>query len=302
MSYFRLWQGVYLGSLVLLLWACGSTQDPAASALPPRSAKAMDNGLKYSFFGQSGQGRKAQEGEFITYHLVIENEGRRLRSTYEELSGPIQQKRLQTPKIKGTYDEILLLLSEGDSVAVWIPADSLARRTNTKLPQHIPSGTTLKYIIKVLKIESAADIKASNEQNMRAQRDEDLERIQQYIAQDSVLQQAEVKKTDSGLHYALTQIGGGKKPKTGDTVSIHYVGRLLTGKVFDSSYEGSPLEFPVGVGMVIKGWDEGIMLLQEGDKARMLIPSTLAYGIQGDGLSIPPMAVLLYDVEVVKVK
>ncbi|NNC45895.1 MAG: peptidylprolyl isomerase [Winogradskyella sp.] len=112
------------------------------------------------------------------------------------------------------------------------------------------------------------------------------------------------EETKSGLRYKIIQKGDGKKPKSGDTVSVHYKGQLADGTVFDSSYKrNQPLDFSVGVGQVISGWDEGISLLQVGDKARLVIPSDLGYGARGAGGGvIPPDATLVFDVELMEVK
>ena len=111
------------------------------------------------------------------------------------------------------------------------------------------------------------------------------------------------KSTESGLRYQIIQKGDGVQAEKGKNVSVHYKGQLADGTVFDSSYKrNQPLEFPVGVGHVIPGWDEGIQLLQVGDKARMVIPSDLAYGERGAGGVIPPNAVLIFDVELMDVK
>ena len=110
-------------------------------------------------------------------------------------------------------------------------------------------------------------------------------------------------ETPSGLRYKILQEGNGKKAEKGNMVSVHYKGQLLDGQVFDSSYERKqPIDFTIGVGQVIPGWDEGIQLLKVGDKARMVIPSNLAYGSQGAGGVIPPDATLIFDVELVAVK
>lgn len=110
------------------------------------------------------------------------------------------------------------------------------------------------------------------------------------------------QKTDSGLRYQIIQQGNGQKPKKGDRVSVHYKGTLADGTLFDSSYKrGKPIDFSAGIGQVIKGWDEALLLLNEGDKARLVIPSDLAYGSQGAGGVIPPDATLIFDVELVKV-
>ncbi|MGF1554778.1 peptidylprolyl isomerase [Paucihalobacter sp.] len=110
------------------------------------------------------------------------------------------------------------------------------------------------------------------------------------------------KSTESGLRYQIIQKGSGKMASKGQKVSVHYKGQLADGTVFDSSYKrNEPLQFQVGVGQVIAGWDEGILLLNEGDKARLVIPSDLGYGSRGAGGVIPPDAVLVFDVELVKV-
>ncbi len=110
-------------------------------------------------------------------------------------------------------------------------------------------------------------------------------------------------KTDSGLRYQILQEGSGLKAEKGKTVSVHYKGQLSDGTVFDSSYKrNEPIDFPLGVGQVIKGWDEGIQLLKVGDKARLVIPSDLGYGAQGAGGVIPPNATLIFDVELMDIK
>lgn len=110
-----------------------------------------------------------------------------------------------------------------------------------------------------------------------------------------------MQQTPSGLFYNITQEGAGKKATKGQNVSVHYTGMLLDGTVFDSSYQrNEPISFPVGIGQVIAGWDEGILLLNEGAKARFVIPSELAYGSRGAGGVIPPNATLVFDVELVK--
>ncbi|UZO80450.1 peptidylprolyl isomerase [Aquimarina sp. ERC-38] len=110
-------------------------------------------------------------------------------------------------------------------------------------------------------------------------------------------------KTDSGLRYQIIQKGSGDKAEKGKVVSVHYKGSLPDGTVFDSSYKrNQPIDFPLGQGQVIAGWDEGISLLNVGDKARFIIPSHLGYGSQGAGGVIPPNAILIFDVELMAVK
>lgn len=110
-----------------------------------------------------------------------------------------------------------------------------------------------------------------------------------------------VKTLPSGLQYEVLREGNGRKPSATDEVECHYEGTLINGQVFDSSYRrGETATF--GLNQVIKGWTEGLQLMQEGAKYRFFIPYNLAYGEQGAGQAIPPYAALIFDVELIKVK
>ena len=109
--------------------------------------------------------------------------------------------------------------------------------------------------------------------------------------------------TPSGLTYVVTTRGTGRKPKTGETVVVHYTGTLSDGTKFDSSHDrNDPIAFPIGTGSVIKGWDEGIAKLGIGDRAVLVIPPALGYGARGAGGVIPPNATLVFVVELVDIK
>jgi len=111
-------------------------------------------------------------------------------------------------------------------------------------------------------------------------------------------------KTESGLVYLITKLGTGVQAKAGDTVSVHYTGTLTDGTKFDSSRDrGEPIEFPLGAGRVIKGWDEGIAKMKVGDQAILVIPPTIGYGARGAGNGlIPADATLIFIVELVGIK
>jgi len=136
-------------------------------------------------------------------------------------------------------------------------------------------------------------------ENARAKREEEAKKAAQE-ALDKLA--AGFDQTDSGLRYKIIQKGSGAQAEKGKSVSVHYEGSLDNGQVFDSSYRRKdPITFTLGIGQVIQGWDEGISLLKEGDKARFVIPSYLGYGERGAGGVIPPNATLVFDVELVKV-
>jgi peptidylprolyl isomerase len=116
-----------------------------------------------------------------------------------------------------------------------------------------------------------------------------------------------VVTTASGLKYVDHQVGNGASPKKGDIVVVHYTGTLENGTKFDSSVDrGKPFEFPIGIGRVIKGWDEGVMTMKPGGKRKLMIPGNLAYGPEGVSHGgkqvIPPNATLIFEVELLEIK
>jgi peptidylprolyl isomerase len=121
-------------------------------------------------------------------------------------------------------------------------------------------------------------------------------------AVESNASEGEVMKTDSGLQYIILEEGSGKAAQAGNIVRVHYTGTLEDGTVFDSSVGRDPIEFQLGTGQVIKGWDEGIALLKEGSKARLIIPPDLAYGDRAVGGVIPANSTLIFEVELVEVR
>ena len=140
--------------------------------------------------------------------------------------------------------------------------------------------------------------------------DKELEKLEKQAAEKAKKAKEAVdalkkgaKVTSSGLAYKIIKKGTGAKAEAGKTVSVHYTGKLSNGTKFDSSYDrNQPIEFELGRGRVIKGWDEGISLLNVGSKATFIIPPDLAYGTRGAGGVIPPNATLIFEVELVDIK
>lgn len=109
--------------------------------------------------------------------------------------------------------------------------------------------------------------------------------------------------TESGLQYIDDAVGEGDFPMEGEMVTVHYTGKLTNGKVFDSSVKrNDPFSFVIGVGQVIKGWDEGVITMKPGGKRTLVIPPELGYGARGAGGVIPPNATLIFDVELISIR
>src|SRR6218665_1798608 len=154
--------------------------------------------------------------------------------------------------------------------------------------------------------EGKAKIEANNKAYLEKAEAEKAKKLAEFAANQEKLvneMKAGMQATESGLYYKITKTTTGATPTPGQTVAVHYAGKLIDGEEFDNSFKrGQPIDIPIGVGQVIKGWDEGILLLKEGEVATLLIPPALGYGERGAGGVIPPNSWLVFDVELVKIE
>ncbi|MBD2716018.1 FKBP-type peptidyl-prolyl cis-trans isomerase [Hymenobacter sp. BT646] len=220
---------------------------------------------------------------------------------------------LQELKVKGGLEEALSLLQPGDSGVFRFNVDTIfAKSFKQPVPPFMKkAGNTMTMFVKAQKLQTRDEAMADQQKMMMEQQQKMAAHAEDQLKKDDVILQEYVKKNNltmqkdaSGVYYMVTKPGTGPKPKAGQTVSVLYKGSLLDGKVFDSSEKmgNKPIDFPIGVGQVIPGWDKAIPLLAKGSKATLLIPSSLAYGQRGAGADIPADAPLRFDVELVDVK
>jgi FKBP-type peptidyl-prolyl cis-trans isomerase len=199
--------------------------------------------------------------------------------------------------------EGLLKLHVGDSAVFFVPSDSIFKNESQR-PPFIKKGSMVKTFVSVKNIESKEKAQQRQADEAKAQISKDDALIQSYIAAKGI---KDVQKTMSGLYYVITKAGTGANVENGKTAVMNYTGRTLDGKMFDSNTEKEfnheqPFKFKLGQGMVIRGWDEGVALLNKGAKATFIVPSTLGYGAQAIGDKIPANSVLTFDVELIGVE
>lgn len=194
-----------------------------------------------------------------------------------------------------------------------ISADDPVQRDSAKVKvvevKKIEGDTLEKKTVEVKKIEADSLEKIIETKRIKADSLEtEAVKVEKPVIKEkstAVKEKVEAKEitTESGLKYIDLKAGTGKSPQKGDVVVVHYTGTLTNGKKFDSSVDrGKPYEFKIGVGQVIKGWDEGVMSMKVGGKRKLIIPPELGYGARGAGGIIPPNATLIFDVELLDIK
>lgn len=185
------------------------------------------------------------------------------------------------------------MLGQGDSAVF---TGTVGQIFKTGVPPEIPQEATVYCEVRVVEVfKDAKAYRLVQEAKMEERNDEEDRIIAKYVEDNNL----DAKFTDSGMGYVITEEGTGEQPSMGDVVQVHYTGTLLEdGTKFDSSLDrGVPFEFPVGQRRVIPGWDEALMMMKEGTKATLLIPSRLAYGPRQMGNDIKPNSILRFDVE-----
>jgi FKBP-type peptidyl-prolyl cis-trans isomerase len=214
------------------------------------------------------------------------------------------------------YDQIVESLFSGDVYAALQKmhlADSATFIMNGDTFFHYFMGQPFPFEKKDLYFDiklNKITLKEEYEQQQREQEMQREEMIEQArFSEDSLIKdyvdknQIKVKPTTSGLYFVKNVSGKGKMVKNGSKIKVHYTGKLLDGTVFDSSVErGEPIDLTAGAGMVIPGWEEALLLMRTGDKAIVLIPSSLAYGSRGAGYAIPPYTPIVFDMEIISVE
>ena len=262
-------------------------------------------------------GETIQEGDFVAFKAIEKTEGDSVLYSsydYDRPSLLVKEKSV----FKGDLFAALGLLSEGDSATFKINIDSMVQKMGR--PQ--PSDTTKKYLVYTIKIDKVIPKGKLTDSLFRGKIDEflkaemeqakngEVKKVKAYVSSKSL----KPTVTASGLNYVITTQGSGPKANPGDTILVNYTGMFLSGKVFDTSltdiakkngtynpqrpYE--PLKLPVGMNGSIAGFEEGLMLLPKGSKATLILPSSLAYGEQGNQ-GIPPFTPLIFEVDVVNI-
>ena len=262
----------------------------------PKGYKATKSGLYYQFHVNNG-GELPNMGDLLEVTIACH-----VNDTTTIIPATNNILQLNEPSFATDFMEGIAMMHKGDSASFIVNIDSTFKYLFRvqQLPEEFNSTDVMRFDVKVNDFYPESDYTKKMVEGVKKNYPEETERayaeMQQYFAENNVV----VTPTASGLYYVMTEEGNGVMPKKGDNVKVHYTGKLLNGKVFDSSIErGEPIEVPIGMGYVIPGWDEGIMLMSKGEKGVLYIPYYLGYGDRGAGADIPPFANLIFEVELI---
>lgn len=257
-------------------------------------------GLYSKFYVSKEGARKPKTGEYAAISVIykLEQDGKDsvlfTSASIKESDHGVLMQPVFGSTFKGSFEEALMSMGEGDSASFKINADSVYLKTFglKALPKYIPQNSLLTFYVKLVKVKTQQELVNEMAEKEAGQREE-------FMKQNDI----KAAPTESGLYFIEKEAGKGDLIKNGQTAQVKYTGMFLNGKVFDSSdmHGGKPYDVTIGTAQVIPGWIEAIQKMRKGGKAMIIVPSQLAYGTQGSG-PIPPSSSLVFDLEIVDVK
>jgi len=267
-----------------------------AQVTVPEGFKKTPKGLLYKVIVDAGK-PKGKLGDIIKLNTVYSTwNDSVLFSTYEVGMGPVQF-TISPPSYSGDPMEGFVFIGQGDSAMFLMPVDSAFK--GQEFPPFAKKGEYIRVGVSVLSLMSKEDYERKKADDAKKQVDQESKTIEEYLAKNNL----KAQKTASGLYYIINDPGQGPKAVVGNTVTVGYTGKLLDGKIFDSSHNPgrTPYTFVLGKNPVVQGWLEGLQLFSAGGKGMLLVPSPLGYGSRANG-QIPPNSIMIFDIELLEVK
>jgi len=257
-----------------------------------------DNDIYYKFIIENNDSAKVKVDDILKLKLIYTNEKGDVIFDSREL-GKDYKMVLKKPNYIGSIDEAIAMMHIGDSAIFKVDATDFYKlsRGYKTLPEEVKLGGKLVFYVKILGVADNLQVQKEKEKLAVNQQKLEEDMLKDFIQKENIT----VKPTSSGLYYITLDKGNGKKPKKGDKLIIHYTGKFINGEIFDSSLKrGKPLTYTFGEKGFIAGWEEGVSYMSEGETAKLIIPSHLAYGDKKTG-PIPAYSTLIFEIELLKV-
>jgi FKBP-type peptidyl-prolyl cis-trans isomerase len=259
--------------------------------------------IKHHINGEAESGRpKVSDVVTLSMEYRVNNKNTSKDTTLfstKEFPEPITFEVIE-PTFKGDLYAALTYMLAGDSVTVAFPADSFFMKTAgiPELPEFIEPGSVMYFDMKLISFKTAEEVESENRAMLMQMKEDENTQLSEYLAANNIT----VAPLPSGLYYLEQKAGSGRLPKEGDMLQVHFTVGLVDGTQLFSSYSQEPIDIEFGKPFDTKGFDEALTYLRKGTKARLIVPSSLAFDSVGRSQMIPPYTTLVYDVELMKIR
>ncbi len=276
----------FLLLLILGLNACKSKKDGYSE---------HSTGLEYRFYDTNTTGVSPKVGDIVVLSVKFLTADNRLVDESD-----LYRMQVGIPSYQGDFHTGLQMLQVGDSVSFKLEAADYYENTRKMdMPKQFQQGDFVTIHMRLKNIISASSLESERRGVYHLDEQQEMSLLSDYLIRTNV----QVEAKESGMYIVHKKEGSGPFAKAGNTLLVHYSGTTIDGKLFDTSYDKSqPLKFVLGKGEVIKGWDQGFVEMKKGGKAKLIIPSKLAYGKEGFRNSILPYSTLVFDVELIDIQ
>ncbi len=277
---------VFILLIVLVVHACKNGKQDFST---------HSSGLEYRFFETNTSGQSPEIGDIVVLSIKYMTADQMLLDESD-----FYRMQLSRSAYQGDIQTGLQMLQVGDSVCFKLDAADYYEKTQKReLPPEIQQGDALLVYLRLKNIISAKSLESERRGIYHSDEQQELQLLEDYLERTNVT----VEPSESGLRMIKLKEGVGLNAMSGQSVFVHYTGKTIDGKIFDTSLnKARPMQFTLGHGEAIKGWDEAFLQLNKGSKARLIIPSSLAYGKDGYRDVILPYSTLVFDVELIDIK
>ncbi|HBS85233.1 MAG: hypothetical protein A2W91_04710 [Bacteroidetes bacterium GWF2_38_335] len=288
---------IITAAAAFVLYSCGSGKDKSDYDI-------HESGLEYKMITENKDAKKVKQGDIVELDVkwYLEDNDSLMFDSRE--IGRAFKDMVRKPNYEGgTWDDALMLLHEGDSMVFRLNAiEFYNKKRGINAPKNFKETSKIRFHVKLLEIQSFQQIE--EEQNLINNSNKEIEKklLNDYLRKANI----NMEPTSEGMFFIpdKNHPGKGDFAKSGDSVTVHFVGYFVDGRPFANSYEKkSPFKYKLGDKSVIEGWNIGIQKMKKGSISTLIIPSDLAYGKDGDKtFNIPPFATLIFEIELIDLK
>ncbi len=261
--------------------------------------KTADNGLRYHFHQKHSDTDMPERGDVVILSMRYLDENDNVLFDTDNTDRTYMQTIKAPGHPGGSFEEALQMMHVNDSASFKINAHDFLKFSmkQESIPESINPESDILVHIKLERILPKDDFGKQISKNLHVSEKKELELLDNYLE----ITNTQAEPDSSGLYVITLKEGDGEYPKPGDILTVHYTGTFISGKPFDTSLDKEPIRFTLGNGEVIEGWERGLQKIKEGGKARLIIPSHLAYGKKGKG-DVLPYTTLIFEIDLIDVQ